>query len=51
MHAKHERVDSLIYLNVKVFLKPMCLSILQPNKIFYSSKWCMLRSHIVCHLY
>jgi len=51
MHAKQERVDRLNCFNDKVFLIPVYLSFLQPNKLFYFWKWRLFRCHVVCDLY
>jgi len=51
MHAKQERFDSVNYFNDMVFLTPVYLSFLQPNKSFYLSKRRLFRLHIVYHLY
>ena len=51
MHANQEVDNSLNYSNDTVFLTPIYLSFLQPNKQFYLSKRCLFRRHIVYHLY
>ena len=38
MHANQERDDSLNYFNDTMFLTPVYLSFLQPNKSFYLSR-------------
>jgi len=49
--CKQERVDSMNYVYDTVFLRPVYLSFLQPNKSLFYSKRRLFRRHIVYYLY